>query len=125
MELRYNTEQIVRVGVFIEDLEYIGQPLYPVYGVNLTWYSWHYAVKADGTIVELCNHTWENIPNCSGCYYLTLTASDTDQLGPLILYFYDVSLKDPIFMEFSVINPNVWDSKYGDNLMSVDFAQKG
>jgi len=106
-------------------------PLDPVYGALLSWYYWRYIVKADGTVQDIVTRTWADIPNCAGCYFLTLTISDTSALGPLLLYIYDsVSLGKPIFMEFEVINKNSYDSRYNVNDALVVYsesqhAQKG
>jgi len=128
-ELRHNTEQTIKVGVLLAKSHKFEDPVNPVYGAQLSWYYWRYLVKADGTIVDIVNHTWSDIPNCAGCYFLTLTASDCDKLGSLILYLYDAtSLGVPIFMEFNVINKNSYDSKYNvDDLLVVEsqHAQKG
>lgn len=105
MKLKYNTEQIVRVGVLLAKPIKFEDPMNPVYGAQLSWYYWRYIVKADGTVVDVVNRIWSDISNCAGCYFLTLTAEDTNKLGPLIVYIYDAtSLGKPIFMEFEVTN---------------------
>lgn len=104
MKLKYNTEQTVRVGVLLAKPTKFEDPANPVYGALLSWYYWKYLIKADDTTVDIVNHTWSDIPNCAGCYFLTLTAEDTNKLGPLILYIYDAaSLGRPIFMDFEVV----------------------
>ena len=102
-------------------------PLDPIYGASLSWYYWRYIVKGDGSVQDILLRTWVDIPDCAGCYFLTLTAEDTSKLGPLILYIYDAgSLGRPIFMEFEVVSRNVWDAKYNTKLLSVEIeAQKG
>jgi len=127
IELRHNTEQRVRVGVLLTKQTKLTDPLNPIYGALLEWYYWRYIVKADGTTLDILTHSWDDIPNCAGCYFLTLTAADTNCLGPLILYIYDAgSLGKPIFMEFEVVAQNIWDCKYGDSLPCIESqAQKG
>lgn len=103
IELRHNIEQVVRVGVLLTKQLKMTDPLNPVYGAQLNWYYWRYLAKADGIVIDLVSHAWSDIPNCAGCYYLTLTAGDTDKIGPLTLYIYDASsLGKPIFMNFEV-----------------------
>lgn len=120
MELRQSTQQVVRVGVLLTKQLKLTDPLNPIYGAVLSWYYWKYLIKSDGTVINIGTRSWSDIPNCAGCYFLTLTITDTDKLGPLVLYIYDaVSLGKPIYMEFSVIDKNVYDSKYGNSLMKV------
>jgi len=129
IELRHNTEQIIKVGVLLTKQLKMTDPLDPIYGAQLSWYYWRYLIKSDGTTVDILNHTWSDIPNCAGCYFLTVTETDTNQLGSLIVYIYDAaSLGKPIFMEFEVISQNVWDSKYSANdflITESQHAQKG
>jgi len=113
VELRQNTEQTVRIGVLLTKQSKLTDPLNPVYGAQLNWYYWRYLVKPDGTIIDLVTRSWIDIPGCTGCYYLTMLPSDTDQLGHLTVYIFDAnSLGRPIFETLYVINSNEWDSKY-------------
>lgn len=127
MEIRQGTQQTVRIGVLLTKQTKLTDPLNPVYGASLSWYYWRYLVKPDGTIVDLIGHPWMDIPNCAGCYYLTLSVTDTDQLGHLVVYIFDaVSLGKPIFQVFHVVTQNVWDAKYDSKLLQVEpFAEKG
>lgn len=127
IELRHNTEQIIRVGVLLTKQSKLTDPLNPIYGALLEWYYWRYIVKADGTVQDILTRTWTDIPNCAGCYFLTLTAADTEMLGPLTLYIYDAgSLGNPIFMEFEIVSKCFWDAKYNDDCLVIESqAQKG
>jgi hypothetical protein len=127
IELRHNTEQVIRVGVLVTKQSKMTDPLNPVYGALLSWYYWRYIVKADGSVQDILTRTWVDITNCAGCYFLTLTISDTSILGPLILYIYDAgSLGKPIFMEFEVVSQVFWDAKYNNDCLSIECqAQKG
>ena len=127
IELRQNTEQIVRVGVLVAKQDKLTSPLNPVSGALLNWYFWKYIVKADGSVQNILTRMWTDIPNCAGCYFLTVTTADTSILGPLILYIYDTgSLGMPIFMEFEVVSQNIWDVKYSNSQLAIESqAQKG
>lgn len=132
IELRYNTEQVIRVGVFLAKQTEFADPVNPISGFLLEWCYWRHIVKAEyddtGQIVwDIVTRTWEDIPNCAGCYFLTLTAADTDCLGPLVLYIYNANLmKKPIFMEFEVVSQYFWDAKYSNNRLEIESqAQKG
>jgi len=124
IELRYNTQQILRVGVLLAKTTKFEKPIAPICNALLSWYYWRYLIKADGTVVDIVNRSWLDIPQCAGCYFLTVTAIDTNKLGPLILYIYDVYLAKPIYLEFAVISQNVYDSKYGNQFLLVDKAEK-
>lgn len=119
IELRHNTQQRITVGVLLTKQNKLTGPLDSVYGAKLNWYYWHYIIKTDGAKVDIVTRVWEDIPDCAGCYSLILTAEDTDQLGHLVLYIYDVNLGRPIFKEFSVVSQNNWDAKYNNKLLTV------
>lgn len=127
IELRHNTQQVIRIGVLLTKQTKVTDPLDPIFGALLEWYYWCYIIKADGTVQDISARTWNDVPGCVGCYFLTITAIDTDALGPLIVYIYDASsLGRPIFMEFEVISQNIWDSKYSTGLLAIEpQAQKG
>jgi len=127
MELCQNKSQVVRIGVLLTKQIKLTDPLNPVYGADLSWYYWRYLVKPDGTVIDLVGRTWCDIPNCAGCYYLTLTAEDTVLPGHLTVYIFDAgSLGKPIFAEFEIISANMWNAKYTTGLLSVEQpAQKG
>ena len=124
MDLRQGTEQIIRVGVLLTKQTKMTDPLNPIYGALLSWYFWRYIIKANGIVQDIVTRTWADISNCAGCYFLTLTAIDTEYLGSLILYIYDASsLGKPIFMEFEVINRNSYDAKYNINDLPVVYSE--
>lgn len=96
-------------------------PWNPVFGAQLNWYYWKYLIKSDGTVVDIATFVWQDIPGCAGCYFLTFPMMSCDKLGSLVLYIFDsTGLENPIFMEFSVMTQNEWDSKYGDKLLRVE-----
>ena len=119
-QLRYETTQKIRVGVLLDKRSKFLDPVTPVSGALLSWYYWKYLIKADDTIVNIGSNLWIDIPNCSGLYYLTLTVSNTNKLGPLVLYIHDEQLAVPILMHFEVIRKNLYDSKYGTELLKVE-----
>jgi len=127
IELRQNTEQIIRVGVLLTKQPKLSDPLDPIYGALLEWYYWRYIIKANGFVQDILTRTWIDIPNCTGCYFLTLTAGDTSELGSMVLYIYDAgSLGRPIFMEFEVVSQYFWDAKYNNDCLVIESqAQKG
>lgn len=125
-QLRYETKQVVRVGVLLAKQRKLTDPLVPVNGAQLSWYYWRYIVKANGHVVDIVNRAWSDIPSCAGLYYLTFTVGNTNKLGPLVLYIHDTELlNEPILMHFEVINKNVYDAKYGSALLKVETEPQG
>lgn len=126
-ELRYNTEQTVKVGVIFHRRGRSTDPLIPAYGIKIGDFISRHAIKSDGTVVDLLGRVWSDIAACMGCYSLTFTVSDCNKLGSLVLYLFNgVETEFPIFTEFTVISQNVWDSKYNSKFLRVEnFAQKG
>lgn len=127
IELRHNTEQKIRVGVLLTKQTKLTDPLNPIFGATLDWFWWRYIVKADETVQNIVMRNWADIPDCAGCYFLTLTVDDTSVLGPLTLYLYDSSsLGRPIFMQFRVVSQMFWDAKYNNDVLSIESQpQKG
>jgi len=129
IELRYNTQQIIPIGVLQTKKIKLNDPNSPVVGALLSWYYWRYIRKANGTVLDIVSRTWADIPSCAGCYTLTLLATDTNMLGPLVVYISDaISLESPIYIVARVITQNVFDAKYGSALQQTyvePFAQKG
>ncbi len=59
-----------------------------------------------------------------GIYYAVLDATDTDTVGPLVL-FVAVSGALAVRLECDVLPANVFDARYGSDLLQVDIAQFG
>ncbi|MBE3101020.1 MAG: hypothetical protein IMZ47_01970 [Firmicutes bacterium] len=112
--------QKIRVGIFLGIQTKINIPPAPVVGAQLSWYYWKYAIKSDDTVVNIGSGLWGDIPGCAGLYYLTLTAVNTNKLGPLVLYINDAALYKPVLMYFEVVSKNVYDAKYGVELLKVE-----
>ena len=120
-ELRQRTRQTVRVGVLFHRRTKVTSPLVPYYGVVLADCICRYLIKSNDIVVDIVDRLWSDIITCMGCYSLTLTVGDTNQLGSLILYIFNgVDLEEPVFMEFNVIAQNVYDAKYGSALLKVE-----
>jgi len=67
----------------------------------------------------------------NGIYYITLDATDTDTVGPGVIFvhvaviFVHVAGALAVRLEFAVLPANVWDSKYGSDKLQVDVTQIG
>lgn len=57
-----------------------------------------------------------------GVYYAVLDATDTDTLGPLVLFVH-VSGALTVRLECAVLPANVWDSKYSTDKLQVDAVE--
>lgn len=119
-ELRYETEQTIVVGSLFEKRRRFSDSLTPIVGGQLSWYYWKYLIKSNGVVININNHSWSDIPDCNGCYFLTLTEQDTNKKGNLSLYIHDADFEMPIFLNFLVIDENVFDAKYGNTLLKVE-----
>lgn len=118
-ELRHETEQTIVVGLFLEKKSR-GYPINPYSGMSLDWCWWRYLIKSNGTVVDISSRAWEDVPNCDGMYFLTLLSSDVNRKGFLTVYIHDASfLGKPVVQYFQVVDKNVYDSKYGDELLKV------
>ena len=119
-ELRYATSnQTVLLGVFLSKTK--GCQRVPYSGLLLDWCYWRYLIKADGTVVDIINRGWAEVPNCDGLYFLTLLSSDLNQKGVLTIYIHDDAfLGKPVFKQFMVIDENIYDAKYGVKLLRVE-----
>lgn len=127
IELRYNTQQKIILGVVVTKITRLTDPFIPIYGALLSQCMWAHLIKANGIAFVLPPREWVDIPNVAGCYSFKLESSDVDILGPLYFYAYRQGTWElPIFQEFSVISQNMWDAKYGSKfLITESMAQKG
>lgn len=60
----------------------------------------------------------------NGIYYAVLDATDTNTVGPLVLFVH-VSGALPARLECEVLPENVYDARYGSDLLQVDVTQVG
>lgn len=125
-ELRHNTGQVVRVGVIFHRRNKVNDPLIPAAGIQLDQFICRYLIKAGGQVVDIVDRPWSDIPQCMGCYNLNLSSINCNKLGSLVLYLFNgVPTEFPIWMEFNVINQNVYDAKYGNALLKVETEPQG
>lgn len=119
IELRYETQQSILVGLFLEKLKY-EYPRKPYSGLQLSWCWWRHLIKANGQIVDIVNRNWVGAGSCTGFYWLTLLVEDTNQKGRLTVYIHDENfIGIPVVQHFMIIDRNVYDSKYGSKLLEI------
>lgn len=71
--------------------------------------------------VDISARNWAAITNVRGWYHLGLTAADTDTEGTITIVIQDDSDCLPVFMDFTVVNANVYDSLYA--VAATDYLQ--
>lgn len=119
VELKQSTQIEVRVGPFVD----VTDGYTPETGITLSGADEAELLKADGAAtVDISGATWSAVSGSDGWYDLTLTTSHTDTLGELVVVVQDDSTCLPVFMRFSVVTDNWWDSKYGTDELHVDIV---
>jgi hypothetical protein len=122
-ELRQGTSVKVKIGPFVDSAD----ALSPETGIVLTG-----AGAADqaellkhdaAATVDISARTWAAITDSDGWYNLTLTTGDTDTLGELTVVVQDATVCLPVFVRFTVVAQQYWDSKYGTDKLQVHTAE--
>ena len=89
----------VRVGPFVDKTD----GFTPETGVDVATADEAELLKANGAAtVSLAAHTWAAVASADGYYDLSLTATDTNTRGDLIVAVNDDSVCLPVCMRFNV-----------------------
>lgn len=118
--LRQSTAKIVTIGPFVD----VTDGYTPETGITLGAADSAKIIKAAaGAGVSIAGNTWAHVTD--GVYNLSLTASDTDTLGPLLALVRDDSVcRGPVTQQFVVLPAEVYDSLVaGTDLLQVDAQQ--
>lgn len=107
-ELRQSTSIIIKVGVAVNSTG-----VTPVTNLTIDAADEAELLKNGTTGTLAIGGTLSAITNCDGWYNLTLSATDTDTLGPLTLAINDDSAILPIWQDYMVVSQNYYDNKYG------------
>jgi hypothetical protein len=121
--LRANTEVIVRIGPFVD----VGDGFTPQTDITLGGNEAE-LLKAASVEVDISGNTWAATTNCRGWYDLTLSASNTDTEGTLVVVVQDDSDCLPVFAQFMVMAEAAWDSLFAakdDGWMDVNIKTVG
>lgn len=109
-KLKQSTARIVAICRFLD----VNDARTPVTTLTLTGADEAEALKANGAAtVDISGRTWTAISGADGCYHLSLSASDTDTVGPLKILVQDDSLVLPREADFEVVEEAVYDAVYG------------
>jgi len=121
--LRQSTGATEKIGVFVD----VGDGFTPETGITLGAADEAELLKPGTTnITDISGNSWGAITTADGWYWLTFTTGDTDTCGILTVVVQDDSVCLPVYMEFEVINANVYDSLYAaatTDYLKVDIIQ--
>lgn len=122
MFLKQSTEVIVRLGQFVD----LTDAVTPETGITLGAADQAEVLKgtAGAATVDISGNTWAAITGAGGMYNLTLTASNTDTIGPLSVVVADASVCLPVVKEFFVVSEEMYDNLLsGAALLSVNTTE--
>jgi len=126
-ELRANTEVIITVGPFPD----VGDGFTPQIDIDITTANEAVLMKHGQTaVVDISGGgwTWAAVANLRGYYSLTLTTTDTNTEGMLLVAVQDDSDCLPVKQEYMVLSEAAYDSKYAakdDGFMDVNVKTIG
>lgn len=121
--LRQSTEVIVPVGTFVD----VGDGFTPETGITLGAADEAELLKAAGAAtVDISGNTFAAVSGCDGTYHLTLTASNTDTVGPMRVVVQDDSVCLPVWQDFFVVEEAIFDMLYASGAqMTESYAADG
>jgi hypothetical protein len=107
--LRQSTSRVVRVGSFVDATDGVT----PETGVTLGAADQAEIMKAGGgASVDIASNTWTAVTGADGWYDLTLSTTDTNTVGDLLIVVQDASLCLPVLVRCTVIEEAVYDKLY-------------
>lgn len=117
--LRQSTAATVMVGPFVDETDGFTAET----GMTLAGMNDAEAIKSgSGSVTDISALTFTHVQG--GHYTLALTSAETDTLGRLRLFFRDVGVARPLFIDFMVIPADVYDSLVaGTDKLPVDVAE--
>ena len=106
--LKQSTSIDVRLGPFVD----VGDGFTPETGVTIAASDEAEILKANGAATVAMAGTFAAVTGCDGWYDYTLSTSDTDTVGELVIVMQDDSVYLPVFMRFYVVEEAVYDAMY-------------
>jgi len=108
-ELQANTEVKVVIGPFVD----VTDGYTPETGITLGAADEAELMKHDAaSVTDISSNTWAAITSMDGYYNLTLTATDTNTEGMMVIAIQDDSVCLPVRAEFMVLAQAAYTSKY-------------
>lgn len=116
--LKQSTSVKVPIGPFMDATDGVT----PETGIGLGTADQAEILKADPTaVVDISSNTWAAITGADGWYNLTLSTTDTNTLGPMLVIVQDASICRPVNAEFMVVPAVPYDSLVaGSDTLEVD-----
>ncbi len=116
-ELKQSTQMKVRIGPFVDATDGVT----PETAVALGTADQAELLKSNGAAtVDISSNTWAAVTGSDGWYDLTLTTTDTNTLGQLLVVVQDSSICLPVYSSFEVVAANYYDAKYGTGNLNAD-----
>jgi hypothetical protein len=114
-QLRQSTQVTVAIYDFVDETDGIT----PIDNINFAAVDDCVAIKAGGTVVDISGNTWADIVDANGMSKVTLTTSNTDTLGPLIVRVRDADGFLPVTCLFDIVGPNYYDATHTNDEINV------
>ncbi len=111
--LEADTQVIVTIGPFVDVADHVT----PETAVTLTG-GGDNADEAEllkngsTSVVDISSNTWAAVTNCDGWYSLTLTTSDTDTEGNLLIVIQNDSVHDAVSVRYEVQGQAAYNSEH-------------
>jgi hypothetical protein len=106
-EIKQSTQINVKIGPVVNSTG-----VTPVTNLTITGADEAEILKNDTTGTVAIGSTLTAITNCDGWYYMTLTTTDTNTLGPMTVVIQDDSACLPVYRDFMVVTSDYYDAKY-------------
>jgi len=114
--LKQSTSVIIQLGPFVDETD--GQT--PETALTITQPD--IQLSKNGGAFAQCSAVATLVHDADGWYPKTLSTTDTNTLGELIVQVNEAGAL-PVWREFMVVPANVWDSFFGADLLQVDDTQ--
>lgn len=117
--IKQSTEITVRIGPVVS----VSDGFTPVTTLSISLANEAELLKAGGVAtVSLATNTLTAITGADGWYNLTLTASNTDTVGELVIAINDDDLCLPVFARFQVVEEAIYDKFFGPSAALNDLS---
>ena len=115
--LKQSTQIDVRIGPFVD----VSDGFRPETGITLGAADEGELLKADGAAtVDISARTWAAVTGADGWYDLTLTTTDTNTVGELIVLVQDASVCLPVHQRFQVVEEATYDALFASSATGFD-----
>ncbi len=122
-ELKQSTAVTVQLGPYVDDTD--GKT--PETGLATAMDNATTGIRVSKNGAAMVDRNSATVPTHDedGHYIINLDATDTNTLGRLRIQFSDPTTNLPMWIDFSVVTANYWDSKYSTDTLKVDLTEMG